>query len=283
MRVNHNVPYFPDLTQASRQVRYAHCLSAISGNVDVGGNEPPLPDVVRSADYDREDQTAANLAVRLSILTPSTIFPACRDPPFDNTVSMQESGNPSVLSQTLPERPQYLPRTPEGVTMLPGQEELEPLTPTGISPATKTELELITDMLDTQDLNTSFARFAVPGESRVQSKDRQQSIRRFTDGMRFMLRMPRHLRRTKLSFAQSTQAKPIEVFPYPRLLYIPDNDAGDYSDDDILIDYYDEDQDYTLQLPPSKLTPPYIDHVARNYTCHEYNIDTEIAVSCQES
>jgi hypothetical protein len=120
MRTNHNVPYFPDLTQASRQVRYAHCLSAISGNVDVGGNDPPLPDAIQSADYDCEDQTAANLAVCPPILTLSTIFPARRDPPFNTTVSMQESGNPPVLSQTLPERPKYLPRTPEGVTMPPG-------------------------------------------------------------------------------------------------------------------------------------------------------------------
>jgi hypothetical protein len=111
-------------------------------------------------------------------------------------------------------------------------------------------------MLNTQDLSTSFACFAIPGESRIQSKDRRQSICRFSDGMRFVLGMPRHLWRTKLLFAQSTQAKPIEVFPYPCLLYIPDNDAGDYSDNDILIDYYNEDQDYTLQLPPSKLTPP---------------------------
>jgi hypothetical protein len=75
-------------------------------------------------------------------------------------------------------------------------------------------------------------------------------LRQFSTVVQFVHCMPSYLRNNPHAIAQSTRSAPATIHPYPHPLYTPDNDYGEYLDDDICIDYYKGEEDLTTLLPP---------------------------------
>jgi hypothetical protein len=112
------------------------------------------------------------------------------------------------------------------------------------------ELKLTAELLDTQDLQAPFAWYIAPGESPGKAKGRRALMRQFSSVVQFVNHMPSYLRNNPRAIAQSTRSAPVTMHPYPCPLYLPDNDYGEYSDDNICIDYYEGKEDLTAMLPP---------------------------------
>jgi hypothetical protein len=230
--------------------RQAFCFSAISPNPDLGepkGEQAPVPATQTTGGTLGHAQQANQPPI---FVTPASRTSTRGIQPNQQATTpqwgYQTTPDGTILATPPPtrERDWGPPATHGGPQDDSGKDMTE------ADEAFMSELRLTAELLDTRDSQAPFAQYIAPGESPGEAKGRRALMRQFSSVVQFVNRMPSFLRNNPRAITQSTRSAPITMHPYPRPLYLPDNDYGEYLDDDVCLDYYQGNEDLTAMLPP---------------------------------
>jgi hypothetical protein len=148
--------------------------------------------------------------------------------------------------------------------------------PVAITDVGKCELQTITNLLSLRAQDAPFACYMEPDENCITSRNCRRLIRIFGIDTRFIFCQLSHLWRVETPYAQSLSHDPVFFPPYLRPLYKPDNGQGELPESDTYIDYYDNEDDYTLQLPPDQYLSEKATPLTRNQLpSRGYNLMSE--------
>jgi hypothetical protein len=229
----------------------AFCFSAILANPDLGKpdeGQAPVP-ATQTTESTLVFAQPTNQAIMLVTPASQTLTHGALP---NQQVTIPQWGYQTTPEGAILKTPPSSQQRDWGPPAMHGQPQNNPSKDiTELDEAFMSKLQLTTELLDTKDSQAPFAWYIAPGESPSKAKGRRALMRQFSSVVQFVNRMPSFLRNNPCAIAQSTKLVPTLMHTYPCPLYIPDNDYGEYSDDNICIDYYKGNEDLTAMLPPN--------------------------------